>query len=157
MSSLPVPEAASEAALPGVEPERVPADLRSRTARGTIVNGVFLVGLNALALLKGFVVAGALGASVYGVWGMLTVAFATLFWLAAVGFDDKYLQQDHPDQLRAFQVAVTLQAGLCAVFMAGVAVALPLFGLLYGVPEVVAPGLALGLTLPAIAPITRLQ
>jgi O-antigen/teichoic acid export membrane protein len=116
-----------------------------------VINGVFLVGLNVLGLVKGFVVAAMLGAAVYGVWGLLTVAFATLFWLAAVGFDDKYLQQDRADQLAAFQVAFTLQAGLCAVFMAVVAVAIPLFGLLYGVPEIVWPGLTLGLTLPAIA------
>lgn len=151
MPSLPALDVAAEPAPPGAEPERLPDDLRARTARGSVVNGVFLVGLNGLALLKGFVVAAMLGATVYGVWGLLTVAFTTLFWLAAVGFDDKYLQQSHPDQRAAFQVAFTLQAGLCAVFMLAVAITIPLFGLLYDVPEVVAPGLALGLTLPAIA------
>src|SRR5215210_3275514 len=124
---MPPPEVLAEPAPAGVEPERIPPDLRGRTARGTIVNGIFLVGLSCVSLLKGFVVAAALGAAVYGLWGMLTVAFTTLFWLAALGFDDKYLQQDHPDQLTAFQIAFTLQAGLCAAFMVAIAVAIPGF------------------------------
>ena len=34
-------------------------------------------------------------------------------FLRSVGFNDKYIQQDHPDQEAAFQVAFTLQAFLC--------------------------------------------
>jgi O-antigen/teichoic acid export membrane protein len=126
-------------------------DLRGRAARGTLVNGAFLVFLNALGAVRGFIVAGVLGGAAYGLWGLLGVAFGTLFWLAAVGVDDKYIQQDRPDQQAAFQIAFTLQTMLCGVFLLAVLAGVPLFGLLYGFPEIVGPGLAMGLVAPAIA------
>jgi len=79
--------------------------LRVRTARGAIVNTIYLVGINALAVVMGVVVAGLLGPEEYGLWGLLTVSFGTLFALLAVGIDDKYINQDHPDQKAAFDNA----------------------------------------------------
>src|SRR4051812_17104837 len=79
--------------------------LRHRVARGTIVNAVFLVAVNALTLLQGFLTARLLGAPEYGLWGMLLIVFGTLLFIAAIGFDDKYVQQDHPDQQVAFEIA----------------------------------------------------
>ena len=49
-------------------------------------------------------------------WGLVTAVYGTLAWLAAIGLDDKYIQQDHPDQQEAFEVAFTLQCALCAAF-----------------------------------------
>jgi O-antigen/teichoic acid export membrane protein len=157
--SFPSPEVASEPLSLGVEAPIAPEgatrgrteNLRGRAARGTLVNGVFLVVLNALGLVRGLIVAGFVGAATYGLWGLISAAFVTLFWLASVGIDDKYIQQDHADQEAAFQIAFTLQALLCAAFLATVVVALPLFALAYGRPEIIAPGLALGLAMPAIA------
>ena len=159
VSTLPPPELSSQpAALAPEGPIALEAtarglggDLRGRAARGTLINGLFSVGLSALGLVRGLVVAALVGAATYGLWGLITAAFVTLLWLASVGIDDKYLQQDHPDQLAAFQIAFTLQALLCAAFLAAVVVLLPLFALAYGRPEIIPPGLALGLAMPAIA------
>jgi O-antigen/teichoic acid export membrane protein len=128
----------------------VPPNLRSRTARGTIVNGIFLVATNALGLVKGIVVAGILTTTEYGQWGLLLAGFATLLMLGSVGIDDKYIQQDHPDQRHAFEVAFTLQCALGVVFVVVIAVGMPLFALLYGAPAIVGPGIALALAIPAL-------
>jgi O-antigen/teichoic acid export membrane protein len=125
--------------------------LRTRAARGTIVNATFLAAINVLGLLKGVIVAGLLGVSEYGVWGLLIAVYGTLTWLAAIGLDDKYIQQDDLDQEAAFQIAFTLQCGLCAVFTVISLAAVPLFALAYGQHEIVAPGLVLAAAFPALA------
>jgi O-antigen/teichoic acid export membrane protein len=125
--------------------------LRLRTARGTIVNTIYLVGINALAVVLGVVVAGLLGPEEYGLWGLLTVSFGTLFALLAVGIDDKYIQQDHPDQQAAFEVAFTLQAMLAALLTLIALVAIPVFSILYDEPRILVPGLLLAVALPLLA------
>ena len=90
--------------------------LRNLTARGIVINAIFLVAMNALGFLKGFGVAAFLTPADYGLWGLLAVAFTTLFKLVQVGVDDKYIQQDETDQEAAFQEAFTLQWLLCAAF-----------------------------------------
>ena len=125
--------------------------LRHRVARGTIINAVFLVGINALTIVQGLLAARLLGAAEYGLWGLLLIIFGTLAFLSSVGLTDKYIQQDHPDQEAAFQVAFTLQA-LLSVFFAIVALAaVPLSALLYDAPEIVLPGLLTALAMPLIA------
>jgi O-antigen/teichoic acid export membrane protein len=125
--------------------------LRSRVARGTIVNTIYLLSLNGLTIVQGLLLAGLLGAGEYGLWGLLTISFGTLFALAAIGLDDKYIQQDHPDQQAAFEIAFTLQSMLCGVFTLIALVAIPLFSLLYDQPRILLPGLLLALALPLIA------
>ena len=127
------------------------SSLRSLAARGTVVNAVFSFAVSLIGLIRGIAVASFLTASDYGLWGLIAAVFVTLLWLAAVGLDDKYIQQDHPDQETAFQVAFTLQTLLCLAFMLLVIIAVPLFALAYGTAEIVGPGLALGLAAPAIA------
>ena len=126
-------------------------DLRTRAARGTVVNAGFSFAVSLIGLIRGVAVASFLTASDYGLWGLITAVFITLLWLAAVGLDDKYLQQDHPDQEAAFQVAFTLQTLLCLAFMLLAIIAVPVFALAYGTSEIVLPGLALALAAPAIA------
>src|SRR3954468_2198091 len=72
--------------------------LRRHAARGTIINGAFLVGLNTLGLMRGFLLAGFLATFDYGGRGVLSVAVAGLFWFKDVGVPDKYVQQDEADQ-----------------------------------------------------------
>lgn len=127
-----------------------PVSLRDRTARGTLVNGTFLVGTNALNLIKGLAVASFLTASEYGTWGLLMAAFMTIITLGSVGVDDKYVQQNDPDQARAFEVAFTCQALLGAVFFVAVLVGMPLFAVLYGQPQMIAPGMVFALAIPAL-------
>src|SRR4030081_2342117 len=119
--------AARESAEPPIGAGRVDLSdgvgMRGRTARGALINGGFLVVLNLLFVLKGFLVAMFLAPTDYGVWGLLTISLGTLYWLAQIGLDDKYIQQDHPDQEEAFQVAFTLQCLLCAAFVVIIAAA----------------------------------
>jgi O-antigen/teichoic acid export membrane protein len=125
--------------------------LRMRAARGTIVNALYLIGINALAIVNGIVVAGLLGAAEYGLWGLLVIAFGTLFALAAVGIDDKYISQDNEDQQAAFEIAFTLQSMLCGLFTLIALVAVPLFAVLYDEPRILVPGLLLAVALPLVA------
>src|ERR687896_639958 len=84
--------------------------LRVRTARGTVVNAVFLIGLHSLGLLKGFVIAAFLTRSEYGVWGIVLIAVGTLIWLKQVGIGDKYVQEATDDPELAYQRAFTIDA-----------------------------------------------
>lgn len=125
--------------------------LRHRVARGTIVNSVYLVSLNALTIVQGVLAARLLGAAEYGLWGLLLIIFGTLSFLGSVGLNDKYIQQDHSDQEAAFQVAFTLQAVLCSLLALIALLAVPLSALLYGQPEIVLPGLLTAFAMPLIA------
>jgi PST family polysaccharide transporter len=126
-------------------------DLRRRAARGTLVNAAFLVGLNLLALVKGFAVAAFLTVSDYGLWGLLAMSFAMLMALLHVGIADRYIQQDAEDQEAAFQHAFTLQLAVCAIFVVLLAAAMPLFAVVYDDWSIVVPGLVLALAMPGIA------
>jgi len=125
--------------------------LRVRVARGTIVNALYMVSVHALAIVQGVLLAGLLGAGEYGLWGLLAISFGTLFALAAVGIDDKYINQDHPDQQAAFEIAFTLQSMLCGLFTLIAVVAIPLFSILYDQPRILVPGLLLAAALPLVA------
>jgi O-antigen/teichoic acid export membrane protein len=131
--------------------EGVPLDLRARTARGTIVNAIFMIGVSSVALVQAIVIARLLPVSVVGLWGLLMAGFLTLLTLGSVGIDDKYIQQDEPDQQRAFEIAFTLQLLVGLVFVVVILIGMPLFALLYGEPEIIGPGVALALAIPALA------
>jgi PST family polysaccharide transporter len=144
---------ALEDPAPALASERFDGDpitLRARTARGTLINGTFLVGTSALTMIKGLAVASLLTTAQYGTWGLLMAAFMTILALGAVGVEDKYVQQDDPDQQRAFEVAFTCQTLLGAVFFVAVLGGMPLFSLLYGRPQMIVPGMVFALALPAL-------
>jgi hypothetical protein len=126
-------------------------DLRGRAARGTLVNAAFEIALSSLALVKGFVVAGFLSRSEFGIWGILVVVLVSLLWLKQVGIGDKYVQQREGDQRLAFQKAFTLELAFNAIFFLVLAAALPLVALVYGQPTLIAPGLVLSLAVLAVA------
>ena len=125
--------------------------LRRRVARGTIVNSLYLLFINGLTIIQGLLAARLLGATEYGLWGLLVIIFATLAYLAGVGFNDKYVQQDHPDQEFAFQIAFTLQAMVCTGFALLALVVVPLSALLYDEPKILLPGLITALAMPLMA------
>jgi O-antigen/teichoic acid export membrane protein len=129
----------------------VPVALRARTARGTIVNAAYTFGTSGIYVVQGIVLAALLSTRVYGLWGLLMAAYMTLLTLGSVGIDDKYIQQDDADQRRAFEIAFTLQMVVGAIFVLVLLVGMPLFGLIYGNTEIVAPGMALSLSMPALA------
>ena len=123
--------------------------LRVHAARGTLINAAFLASVDLLALVRGFVVAAFLTRADYGVWGILVVALGTLLMLKQVGIDDRYVQQDEPDQELAFQRAFSAELVLSGAFGFLVAVAVPVVALVYGEWSLVAPGLVLCLLIPA--------
>jgi PST family polysaccharide transporter len=126
-------------------------DLRGLAARGTLVNAAFEIGLTSLALVKGFIVAAFLSRSEYGIWGILVVVLVSLLWLKQVGIGDKYIQQREGDQQLAFQKAFTLELAFNGLFLVVLAVAIPLAALVYGQPDLIAPGLVLSLAVVAVA------
>jgi PST family polysaccharide transporter len=125
--------------------------LRKRVAKGTIVNTVYLLAINLVGALQGLLLARMLGAGEFGLWGLLAISFGTLLALAAIGLNDKYIQQDHPDQQAAFELAFTLQSMLVGLFTVIALIALPLFSLLYGEERILVPGLLLAAAMPLIA------
>jgi O-antigen/teichoic acid export membrane protein len=152
--AVPTIDALVEPSLPPSEDSRerrfeVSGSLRTHVARGSLVNTGFLIGLSLLALVKGFVLAGLVTRADYGIWGILAVSLGTLLWLKQVGISDKYIEQDEEDQELAFQKAFTLELLFTGGLVALLALSLPLFALLYGLPELIAPGLVVLLALVA--------
>jgi O-antigen/teichoic acid export membrane protein len=139
---------------------RATGSLRVRAARGTLVNGGFLVGLSAVGLVKGIVVAALLTTTAYGTWGVLVTALGLVLWLKQIGIGDRYIQQDEPDQDLAFRRAFGMELVAHGVCFAGMLAAMPAVAVTTGQPGVLAPGLVLALIVPASAlqfPLRALQ
>jgi O-antigen/teichoic acid export membrane protein len=139
------PHAATDALAP------VHPDLRRRAARGTLVNGAFLVALTGLGLLRGFVLARFLTTDDYGIWAILITSFGTLVFLKDVGVSDKYIQQDGLDQELAFQRAFTIELVVTGVVTVLIALVIPLVAWAYGRWEIVPVGFVGLLAVPAAA------
>lgn len=141
----------AEPPLPATGRPAAGSGLRIRAARGTIVNAIFLTGVNTLALVRGFLVAAFLTTTEYGVWGVVLVVLATLQFLRQIGIGDKYIQQDEPDQQVAFRKAMTLELAIAGVgLLAGLAL-VPAMAAIFGTPEILAPALVALLVVPAYA------
>jgi O-antigen/teichoic acid export membrane protein len=126
------------------------SELRRSTARGTLINAAFFVGVTSLALLKGFVVAAFLTRHDYGIWGLLIASLSSIGLLKQVGIEDRYVQQRDADQELAFQQAFTLEVIFDVGFALLMAAVVPILALAYGRPELLAPGFALVLVVPAL-------
>jgi len=138
--------------------------LREHTARGVIINGAFQVGFAGFGLLQRFAAAAFLTTVEFGVWGLVLTTLITLSFLKQIGISDKYIQQDEPDQERAFQKAFTLELLYTLLFSIGIVVLLPLYALIYGQPEVLLPSIVLSFALlgsalnaPLWIPLRRMQ
>jgi O-antigen/teichoic acid export membrane protein len=149
------PASTAEPSLaPTVDPTRVApgvTSLRRHTARGTLINSGFQIGLSGLGALKRIAVAAFLTRAEFGLWGILLAVLLTLVWLKDFGIADKYIQQSEPDQEAAFQKAFTMELILSAGFWVFAAAALPLFALAYGQESIIVPGLVLALAVPLSA------
>ena len=121
--------------------------VRRHAARGAIINSAFQIGMAGLLLVRRVVVAVFLTASEFGVWGALLTTLLLVVFIKNVGTADKYVQQDEPDQEKAFQKAFTIDLLLGLLAMALSAIAVPLFALAYGKPEIIVPGLVLSLAI----------
>jgi O-antigen/teichoic acid export membrane protein len=126
-------------------------DLRRRAARGTMINGVFLIALTALGLVRGFVLARFLTRDDYGIWAILVTSFGTLVFLKEVGVSDKYIQQADLDQEAAFQRAFTIELIMTGAVTLLIGAAIPLVAWAYGRWEIVPVGFVGLLAIPALA------
>jgi len=133
-------------AVAGIHP-----DLRRRAARGTLINGAFLIALTSLGLIRGFVLARFLTQDDYGIWAILITSFGTLVFLKEVGVSDKYIQQADLDQETAFQRAFTIELIMTTAVTLVIAVAIPLVAWAYGRWEIVPVGFVGLLAIPALA------
>jgi PST family polysaccharide transporter len=77
---------------------------------------------------------------------MLATLFLVLI-LKDAGIGDRFIQQSEADQERAFQKLFTIDLLLGAAALALGAIALPIFALAYGQPEIIVPGLVLSLAI----------
>jgi O-antigen/teichoic acid export membrane protein len=121
--------------------------LRTRAARGALINTAFDVGVGALALIEGFILAGFLSRADYGIWGVLVVSLSTLVWFKQAGIGDKFIQQDENDQALAFQEAFTVELALSLACVVLIGLALPALVAIYGLPQLVAPSAVIAATL----------
>lgn len=148
---VPAPPAAPaapalEATAPGAGAASA-TTLRTRTARGTLINTAFTVALGGLVLLESFIMARFVSRAQYGVWGVLAVTLATVLWLKQVGIGDKFVQQEEEDQEAAFQKAFTLELLFTGALVLVLAAAIPILVLAYGLPQLVAPGAVIAVAL----------
>src|SRR3954451_5644034 len=125
--------------------------LRQHTARGTIINSAFQVGLAGGGFLRRVIIAAFLTREEFGIWGILVTTLMTLAWLKEIGVSDKYVQQSEPDQEAAFQKAFTIEFFMSLAFFALVAAALPVYAVAYGRGDIIVPGLVLALSVPISA------
>lgn len=117
--------------------------LRTRAARGTVVNTAFTVATGLLGLVKGFILAGFLSKSDYGVWGIIVISLSTLVWIKQAGIGDKYIQQDESDQQLAFQKAFTLELAFTGACVVLILLAIPVLVAIYNLPALVLPSLVI--------------
>lgn len=115
-----------------------------------LINGGFQIGLLAVSAIRGFVVAGFLTRSDYGIWGFIGLTMWTAMGLKMqFGAGEKYVQQSDEDEEHAFQRAFTME-----LLFAGAAAPLAIGALLAvvaitGQQQILAPSLILLLLLPA--------
>lgn len=107
-------------------------ELRRRTARGAIVNGLFLGGAEALVLLQGLIVTVLLGPKAIGLYGIVTTTAMTIVALKRIGIDEAFVQQSEQGQEEEFQRAFTLELALSAAFTLAIAASAPLVSSVYG-------------------------
>ena len=108
------------------------SELRTRAARGAIVNGIFLLAVESLGLIQAIVVARLLDADQVGTYGIVSVTVVTLLSLKQVGIDEAFVQQDGEDQETAFHHAFSLDVVLSLGFAVLVLALSPVIGLIYG-------------------------
>jgi O-antigen/teichoic acid export membrane protein len=123
--------------------DRPGGDLRHQVARGTIINAAFNVGLAGLLLLQRLIVAAFLTAAEFGIWGLVFVTLMTVMFIKNAGIGDKFVQQSEDDQEVAFQKAFTIELLITGVLVLAGALAMPLFALIYGRPDIIVPGIVL--------------
>lgn len=102
-----------------------------------------MVAMEGLRTLRGFVIAGIIAVSEFGLFGILAVILGTVFALRSVGIGDKFIQQTESDQETAFQKALTLELAIGAFFTLVFLGLAPLLAFAFDQPELLPLTLAL--------------
>src|SRR5262249_18258049 len=105
--------------------------LRARTARGGVVNAVFLSGAELLVLAQGVLATALLGPGDIGLYGVVTTTAMTIVALRRVGIDEAFVQIDAVDEEAEFQRALTVELSLGLVGALAVAVLAPVLAAAY--------------------------
>ncbi|HEX2234344.1 MAG TPA: oligosaccharide flippase family protein [Thermoleophilaceae bacterium] len=119
--------------------------LREHTARGTIINGAFSVGMAGLGLIRHLAIAAFLTASEFGLWGVVFASVTALLFVLEIGVSDKFVQQSEIDQETAFQKAFTVNLVWRTAFVLLAIATLPLFAQVYDRTDIILPGAVLAL------------
>lgn len=130
---------------PGEAPGRLAfprEELRGRTARGGVLNALFLGGGEGLALLQGLVVTALLGPVAIGLYGIVTTTAMTIVQLRRVGIDEAFVRQSESDQEKEFQLAFSLELTLGVLFSLLLCALAPVIAVLYGDDRLLALTLA---------------
>jgi O-antigen/teichoic acid export membrane protein len=111
------------------------AELRARVARGGLLNGLFLGGGEALALLQGLIVTALLGPVAIGLYGIVTTTAMTIVALRRIGIDEAFVQQAAEDQEDEFRRAFGVELGVGLAGSLLIALLAPVVALVYGDDE----------------------
>ena len=113
-------------------------ELRGRTARGGVLNAVFLGGGEGLALAQGLIVTALLGPVAIGLYGIVTTTAMTIVQLRRVGIDEAFVQQSAERQEEEFHKAFSLELTIGVLFSLGLCLLAPVLALVYGEEELLA-------------------
>ncbi len=112
---------------------RRPAGLRAATARGGLVNAVFLSGAEALVLVQGLLATALLGPDAIGLYGIVTVTAMTVVALRRVGIDEAFVASAAEEGEEAeFERALGVELALGVVAALAIAALAPVLAALYG-------------------------
>ncbi len=118
------------------------AELRGRTVRGGVLNGLFLGGGEALALIQGLIVTALLGPVAIGLYGIVTTTAMTIVALRRVGIDEAFVQQVAESQEDEFRRAFGVELGVGLAGTLLIAALAPVVAVVYGDSELLALTLA---------------
>src|SRR4051794_39003828 len=101
--------------------------LRVATARGGVVNAVFLSGAEGLVLVQGLLATTLLGPDAIGLYGVVTTTAMTIVALRRVGIDEAFVQERAADERAEFERAFTVELalGLIGAFLIAALAPLP--------------------------------
>ncbi|HYH58121.1 MAG TPA: oligosaccharide flippase family protein [Thermoleophilaceae bacterium] len=107
-------------------------ELRGRTARGAVLNGVFMGGTQLLALAQGLIATAILGPAGIGLYGVVSITAMSVVELKRIGVDEGFVQQTEADQEAEFQKAFTVELMLAGIAAAVIALLAPIVAWAYG-------------------------
>jgi O-antigen/teichoic acid export membrane protein len=106
--------------------------LRDRTARGGVLNALFLGGGEGLALLQGLIVTALLGPVAIGLYGIVTTTAMAIVQLRRVGIDEAFVQQSAEHQENEFRRAFGVELAVGLAGSLAIAMLAPLVALIFG-------------------------